>query len=67
MSATPDQSSIEVTPPSTIKRPLLVWVILGLLPAFGDYLARQIRHNANRPNKRPAGRSRARLHTVRLP
>jgi hypothetical protein len=29
MSATPDQSSIEVTPPSTIKRPLLVWVILA--------------------------------------
>jgi hypothetical protein len=30
MSATPGESSIEVTPPSTtIKRPLLVWVILA--------------------------------------
>jgi hypothetical protein len=38
MSATPGQSSIEVTPPSTtVKRPLLVWVILAfyLLLATG--------------------------------
>ena len=65
MSGTPGQSSFEVAPtPTTANRPLLVWVILAFY--LFSAAAWFVQSGTNRPTKRPHGRSRVRLYSVRL-